>query len=91
MYEVIIKLNDETYEEVMNRTEFDTLTLGIKLIEAVQNGTPFNEQLEKIQRELNENVYSVTSIQSPFIRAKDMNEIIDKHIAELKGNNNVQS
>ena len=38
--ELVIKLNDETYKEVMDRTEFDTLVLGIKLIEAVQNGTP---------------------------------------------------
>lgn len=37
---LVIKLDDETYKEVMNRTEFDTLVLGIKLIEAVQNGTP---------------------------------------------------
>lgn len=36
---LVIKLDDETYKEVMNRTEFDTLLLGIKLIEAVQNGT----------------------------------------------------
>lgn len=38
--ELVIKLNDETYKEVIDRTEFDTLVLGIKLIEAVQNGTP---------------------------------------------------
>ena len=37
---LIIKLDDETYKDVMDRTEFDTLVLGIKLIEAVQNGTP---------------------------------------------------
>lgn len=37
--ELVIKLNDETYKEVIDRTEFDTLVLGIKLIEAVQNGT----------------------------------------------------
>lgn len=36
--ELVIKLDDETYKEVMERTEFDTLVLGIKLIEAVQNG-----------------------------------------------------
>ena len=39
MTELVIKLNDETYKEVIDRTEFDTLVLGIKLIEAVQNGT----------------------------------------------------
>lgn len=36
--ELVIKLDDETYKEVLNRTEFDTLSLGVKLIEAVQNG-----------------------------------------------------
>ena len=37
---IVIELNDETYKEVIDRTEYDTLSLGIKLIEAVQNGTP---------------------------------------------------
>lgn len=40
MAELVIKIDDETYKEVMGRTEFDTLVLGIKLIEAVQSGTP---------------------------------------------------
>lgn len=38
--ELVIKLDDETYKQAINRTEFDTLSLGIKLIEAVQSGTP---------------------------------------------------
>jgi len=38
--ELVIKIDDETYKQAINRTEFDTLSLGIKLIEAVQNGTP---------------------------------------------------
>lgn len=37
--ELVIKLDEETYKEVIDRTENDTLSLGIKLIEAVQNGT----------------------------------------------------
>lgn len=36
---LVIQLDDETYKEVMDRTEFDTLVLGIKLIEVVQNAT----------------------------------------------------
>lgn len=39
MAELVIKIDDETYKETINRTENDTLSLGIKLIEAVQNGT----------------------------------------------------
>ena len=41
--ELVIKIDDETYKEVMDRTEFDTLSLGIKLIETVQNGIPLEE------------------------------------------------
>ena len=37
---LVIKLDEETYGETINRTEWDTLSLGLKLIEAVQNGTP---------------------------------------------------
>lgn len=51
---LVIKLDDETYKEVMDRTEFDTLSLGIKLIEVIQNGTPL-EELEKIKERTNEN------------------------------------
>lgn len=42
---LIVEISDETYKEVMDRTEFDTLTLGIKLIEAVQKSTPLAEWL----------------------------------------------
>lgn len=38
--ELVIKLDDETYKQAINRTEFDTLSLGLEVIEAVQNGTP---------------------------------------------------
>ena len=40
MTELVIKIDEETYKKVIDRTEFDTLSLGITLIEAVQNGTP---------------------------------------------------
>ena len=55
--EIVIKLDDETYKEVMDRTEFDTLSLGIKLIEAVQNGTPLKRHgrvgdLDALEKEM---------------------------------------
>ena len=43
--ELVIKIDDETYKQAINRTEFDTLSLGIKLIEAVQNGTPLTPEV----------------------------------------------
>lgn len=47
----LIDISDETYKEVMDRTEFDTLTLGIKLIEIVQNSTPIKDWLSTFNTE----------------------------------------
>lgn len=60
--ELVIKLDDETYKEVMDRTEFDTLSLGIKLIEAVQNGTVLPKGHGDLidRRELKKEVYTTT-------------------------------
>lgn len=38
--ELVIDIDEQTYDEAINRTEWDTLSLGIRLIDAVQNGTP---------------------------------------------------
>lgn len=37
---IVIDIDDETYKQAINRTEFDTLSLGLEVIEAVQNGIP---------------------------------------------------
>lgn len=85
MAELVIKLNDETYKEVIDRTEFDTLNLGIKLIEAVQNGIPFEEELKNIKAEIHSEIYRTSYFNNSGLkRAVD---IIDKRISELKGEN----
>ena len=85
---LVIKLDDKTYKEVMDRTEFDTLSLGIKLIEAVQNSTPLEEELEKIKEKINsEDVncrYDEYAYSSGLQKAI---ELIDTCIEELKGEN----
>ena len=37
---LVIEIDEKDYEEAINRTEWDTLSLGLKLIEDVQKGTP---------------------------------------------------
>ena len=82
---VIIKLDDETYKEVMNRTEFDTLVLGIKLIEAVQNGTSLEEELRKLRLQIH-NIEEPDHDFEGFYQCQDEAiEIISKAIDELKG------
>lgn len=81
--ELVIKLDDETYKEVMERTEFDTLSLGVKLIEAVQNGTPLREEMEKLRTDIH--LLCVTGITGKtLVSIKNVDEMIDNHIKENK-------
>ena len=38
MRKVVIKISDKDFKDIHKRTEHDTLTLGLTLIEAVQKG-----------------------------------------------------
>lgn len=88
MVELVIKIDDETYKQAINRTEFDTLSLGVKLIEAVQNGTPLEEELEQIKDEIEDTgayeqeVYGKTEFLKGITYCLN---IINKYIEELKG------
>lgn len=73
--ELVIKLDDETYKEVMDRTEFDTLNLGIKLIEAVQNGTQLKRHGRLIDAERYRNEM-LTSREFDFFKTLDMQPTI---------------
>jgi hypothetical protein len=65
---LIVDISDETYKEAMDRTEFDTLTLGIKLIEVVQNSTPIKDWLSTF------NTYSATEC---FTAVQQLKETIN--------------
>lgn len=74
---LIIDIPDEEYNECIERNEWDTLSLGVKLIQAVQNSTPLSEELEAIKAEFENKEGVFTSYH--FVKA------IDEHISELKG------
>lgn len=44
---LIIDIDEETYKEVMDRSESNTLCLGLKLIEAVQKGKEYKRNTKK--------------------------------------------
>ena len=43
---LIINIDEKEYNECIERNEWDTLSLGVKLIQAVQNGIPLEEEPE---------------------------------------------
>ena len=63
--QIVIDIDDETYKQAINRTEFDTLSLGLELIEAVQNGTPLPEHHGDLidRKDLIENGYQMEPIE----------------------------
>ena len=62
MMQIVIDIDLDTYKEACERTEFSTLLLGYKLIEAVQNGTPLPKghgrlgDLDKLYTEMNNGI-----------------------------------
>lgn len=69
MAELVIRIDDETYKAVMERTEFDTLSLGIKLIEAVQNGTPLPKEHGRLKDE--DEIVKAIEDRVEFLRKND--------------------
>ena len=79
---LVIELDDETYNDTIDRPRLNLIGL-FRLIEAVQKGTPLEEELEKIKEEMDK----LHKINCDFecIRYYNDLEIIDRHIKELKG------
>jgi len=49
MKKLIIEIDEQTYEDAINDTEWDTLSLGIYLKEQVKSGKPLQTELEEIK------------------------------------------
>lgn len=84
---LVIDISQNDYEEIK---EYGINTFSSVAI-AIQNGTPLEEELEKIKAEIRK----LTDINPDYpmdrtihISRNEVLEIIDKHIAELKGENN---
>ena len=58
--------------------------LGFHLINATANGTPLSEELEKLRAELHETA-EMHSNGNYYLRDEWIDEYIDNHISELKG------
>ena len=93
MKKIIIEIDDKQYEDAINDTEWDTLSLGIYLKELVKNGTLLEDELEKVKEK-------IFNKQDEFIHSNLLSDcnvrygleiaeiIIDKEIFKLKGENN---
>lgn len=93
MKKIIIEIEEPCYEDAINDTEWDTLSLGIYLKELVKNGKPLQAELEEIKAEMHKNSYMkpMGNFNDEFdeecraIDMDDVNYILDKRITELKG------
>lgn len=86
MKKLIIEIDESCYENAINDTEWDTLSLGIYLKEKVKEGTPLSEELEKIKDEIL-NLGFTGWADKPKLDREEVLMILDKHISELSGDN----
>ena len=91
---LIIDIPKEAFELVKNNTQIDFLD-AIHIISIIQNGTPLEEELEKIKAELIGICNHCNCVSCVFVSLEDekclMKTIINNHISELKGETHVES
>ena len=86
---LIIDIDERAYKGCVKLKNNDDMgVLGFHLINATANGTPLSEELEKIMKELKELAFDFDDL-SPdkelVVDLDNIEEVIDKHISELKG------
>lgn len=86
--ELIIDIDENLYSYISKEDAVYFPDDGGKLFEAVKNGTPLEEKLEKIKKEISEITFITTahSVNARGMAFTDsINKIIDEHISTLKG------
>jgi len=96
---LIIDISEEDYRECKFRKDLlsldgepTDLTFNMRMETTIANGAPLEGEFEKIKDEIQD--YSLwsangNSAENVFLLTRDLSvSIIDKHIAELKGDNN---
>ena len=79
---LIIDIDERAYKACMKLKNNDDMgILGLHLINATANGTPLEEELKKIKEEMWKTEPNGVS----FELKNNISELIDEHIAELKG------
>jgi len=81
----IIDIPEEVYKRIIFYKEFHDLSDCVTTIKAIENGTPLEEELEKIKAEIMSigNWREIYEVPNGYV--VECLNIIDKHIAELKG------
>lgn len=88
---LIIDIDERAYKGCMELKSNDDMgLLGLHLINATANGTPLEEELEKIKTDIDEMLKSDEVAEDKFLnviinKSYLFKSIINKHIAELKG------
>ena len=82
---VVIDIDERAYKGCVKLKSNDDMgVLGFHLINATANGTPLSEELEKLRTELHETA-EMHSNGNYYLRDEWIDEYIDNHISELKG------
>jgi hypothetical protein len=84
---VIIDIDERAHAGCVKLKNNDDMgILGFHLINATANGTLFEEELEKIKKEIEQDAFKDVN-GSKYIFVNRINQIIDKYKVELKGEN----
>ena len=83
---IIIDIDERAYAGCVKLKNNDDMgVLGFHLINATANGTPLEEELEKIRSEIQEEIFNSKGYVTYSNALMRCYEIVDKHISELKG------
>lgn len=85
---LIIDIPKDVYKRTVFYREFRDLNDCVTTLKALENGTPLEEELKKIKAEIMSigNWREIYEVPNGYV--VECLNIIDKHITELKGENN---
>lgn len=81
---LIIDIPKDVYKRTVFYREFRDLNDCVTTLKALENGTPLEEELEKIKKEIEQDAFKDVN-DSKYIFVNRVNQIINKYKAELKG------
>ena len=81
---LIIELDEKQFKDIQRIASIQIRRRSLTCEQIIANGTPLSEELEKLRAELHETA-EMHSNGNYYLRDEWIDEYIDKHISELKG------
>lgn len=83
---IVIDINEKDYEYIKELGFNGYIDQTNRVVEAIANGTSLEEELENIKSDIKE-ILSLNNERDMFLPASYICKLVNKHIAELKGEN----